>query len=214
MYNRKESNAMNKYNEYMKHKGHLERLYLSKSLINNKCPMVPSFFKKEIKNKRIEVEYNYKINQENHNFYKKLIQVVKTNSKYGSLLKIPSKCPAFERKDKIQIKKFKNIINENLLFYKILKRSKSTLDNTKKEKDFLNSRYYKNNISNNRSISNPNIKFATYRQFTNNIKKNLKRKLYINKSINNFDNTYLYNKNKNKKINFPMTYKGNVSMGF
>ena len=49
MYNEIHSNPMNKFNQFMKHKGHLQRLYLSKSVINNKCPIIPSFFKNEKK---------------------------------------------------------------------------------------------------------------------------------------------------------------------
>ena len=194
MLNEKANNPMNKFNQYLKHKGHLERIYLSKSIINNKCPKIPSFIKKGLINKGIENEKKFRIKNDNNVMYKKLIYVVNSKSKYNHLLNIPSKCPAFERKDKIQIKRFKNIIKENNLFYKILKRSRSTYDNIKIEEDYMNSRYYKNNICKNNSMSNPNINFVNYRQFSINLKNILKDKIF-NRTINYSDCK------KNKSIN-------------
>ena len=194
MLNEKANNPMNKFNQYLKHRGHLERIYLSKSLINNKCPKIPSFIKKGLINKGIENEKKFRIKNDNNVMYKKLIYVVNSKSKYNHLLNIPSKCPAFERKDKIQIKRFKNIIKENNLFYKILKRSRSTYDNIKIEEDYMNSRYYKNNICKNNSMSNPNINFVNYRQFSINLKNILKDKIF-NRTINYSDCK------KNKSIN-------------
>ena len=184
MYNEIHSNPMNKFNQFMKHKGHLQRLYLSKSVINNKCPIIPSFFKNGKKNKGTEIETRFKRTSENNALLKKLINISYTKSKYSPYMNIPTKCPAFERKDKIQIKKFKNITNENYSFYKILKRSKSSFNNLKLEEDYLNSRYYKNNICKNKATLNPNLIFATYRQFYNNVK-NIIRKKNINRTLNN-----------------------------
>ena len=213
MYNDKEHYPMKKFNEYVKHKGHLERLYLSKSLINNKCPKIPSIFKKDIKNRNKGNENKLQINKDNQNFYKKLVHIVNANSKYNSIKNIPSKCPAFERKDKIQIKRYKSIINENYLFYKILTKTKSTLDIVKNEKDYLNSRYYKYNICKNKSSSNPNIIFATYNQFNKNIKNAFKNKLLFNKTINYNDNSIsMIKKNKRKINNMSRVYKVNASV--
>ena len=194
MLNEKANIPMNKFNQYLNHKGHLERIYLSKSLINNKCPKIPSFIKKGIRNKGLENEKKYVIKKDNNVMFKKLINVVNSKSKYSLLSNIPSKCPAFERKDKIQIKRFKNILKENNLFYKILKRTRSTYDNAKNEEDYLNSRYYKNNICRNNSMSNSNINFVNYRQFSINVKNTLKDKIF-NRTINYSDCK------KNKSLN-------------
>jgi len=217
MYYSKDNNPMNKFNQYMKYKGHLERLYLSRSLINNKCPIIPSFLKRGLINKGLEIEKSFKVNNENNILYKHLMHILTSNSKYNPLLNIPAKCPAFQRKDKIQLKKYNSIIQENHSFYKILKKSKSTLDNTKIEKDFFNSRYYKNNISKNRVTSNPNLMFVTFKKFSNNCNEYIKHK-YFNRTINNFDNIKkknLTNHNKNIKINFSITFPNrNSSMGY
>ena len=61
MYYSKDNNPMNKFNQYMKYKGHLERLYLSRSLINNKCPIIPSFLKRGLINKGLEIENSFKV---------------------------------------------------------------------------------------------------------------------------------------------------------
>ena len=199
MLNEKANKPMNKFNQYLKHKGHLERLYLSKSLINNKCPMIPSFFKKGLKNKGNEIETQYKINNDNKMLLKKIINTVNSKSKYNKLNNIPSKCPAFERKDIIQVRKFKNIVDENYLFYKILRRTKSTLDNSKNEEDFFHSRYYKYNICRNNSISNPNLFFSSYRQFSKKVTITLKKQLF-NRTVNNSCNKLNKNESKRYKI--------------
>ena len=145
------------------------------------------------------------------------MHILTSNSKYNPLLNIPAKCPAFQRKDKIQLKKYNSIIQENHSFYKILKKSKSTLNNSKIEKDFFNSRYYKNNISKNRVTSNPNLMFVTFKKFNNNCNEYIKHK-YFNRTVNNFDNIKkknLTNHNKNIKINFSITFPNrNSSMGY
>ena len=179
----KANKPMNIFNQYLKHKGHLERLYLSKSLINDKCPMIPSFFKKGLKNKGNEIENQFKITNDNKVLFKKITNTMNSKSKYNKLLNFPSKCPAFEKKDMIQIKRYKNIIDENHLFYKILRRTKSTLGNSKNEEDFFHSRYYKYNICRNNSISNPNLYFSDYKQFSKKVKISLKEQLF-NKNIN------------------------------
>ena len=208
MLNEKANKPMNQFNQYLKHKGHLERIYLSKSLINNKCPIVPSFFQKGLKNKGKELENKFKITNDNKVLFKKIINTANSKSKYNQIFNTPSKCPAFERKDKIQIRRFKNIINENYLFYKILRKTKSTLDNSKNEEDYLHSRYYKYNICNNNSYSNPNLDFATYRQFHRNVKITFKDRLF-NKISKNFHNKNNQNENIRYKISL---YKANNRM--
>ena len=203
MYNGIHSNPMIKFNQFMKHKGHLQRLYLSKSIIDNKSPIIPSFLQKGIRNKGTEIERRFKINNDNNVLLNKLINIEHRKPKYKPYSRIPNKCPAFERKDEIQIKNFKNIINENYSFYKILKRSKSTFDSSKIEEDYLNSRYYKYNICKNKSTLNPNILFATYRQFDKNIKNALRKKC-INKNIN-------MNKIKNHNKRYESNIEDNIN---
>ena len=193
MLNEKANKPMNQFNQYLKHKGHLERIYLSKSLINNKCPIVPSFFQKGLKNKEKELENKFKITNDNKVLFKKIINTANSKSKYNQIFNTPSKCPAFERKDKIQIRRFKNIINENYLFYKILRKTKSTLDNSKNEEDYLHSR---------------NLDFANYRQFHRNVKITFKDRLF-NKISKNFHNKNNQNENIRYKISL---YKANNRM--
>lgn len=179
MYKSYDNNPMNKFNEFMKYKGHLERLYLSKSIINNKCPIIPSFFRK--KRKDIENENNLKLYSENHSLLNRIIRIVRAGSKYSPSKCVTTKCPAFERKDKILLKKIKNINEKNQTFYKAIKKSKSTLDINKSERDYFNSRYYKNNICKNKSTSNPNLKFVTFQEFNKKCNKIIKQKIINDK---------------------------------
>ena len=97
------------------------------------------------------------------------------------------------------MRKFRNIIDENYLFYKILRRTKSTLDNSKNEEDFFHSRYYKYNICRNNSISNPNLYFSNYRQFSKKVKITLKEQLF-NRTLNNSYKRLNKNENQRYKI--------------
>ena len=213
MLSEKYNNPMNRFNQYLKHKGHLERLYLSKSLINDKFPIIPSFFKNGVKNRGTILENKYKITNEHKSLFKRLKDVVNKQSKYSHSMNIPSKCPAFERKDKIQIKRFKNIIRENNSFYKILTRVKSSVDNTKNEEDYLHSRYLKKNIIKN-NISNPNLNFPKYRQYSKNMNHILREKSF-NRTMYSPD--IKKNRIQNKRFRITLTgfsSKSQVSIGF
>lgn len=189
MYYDKDNNPMNKFNQFEKYKGHIIRIALSKPIIDNKQPLIPSFFKNGVYNRGTKSEQKLKLRLENDNLFKRLVHAAKKNSQYSSL-NIPSKCPAFERKERIQLKKYRDIIERNHSFYKILKKSKSTFDVNKSEEDYFRTRYYKNNISKNRVINNPNLMFVSYRQFYKNIQNSINEK-EKNNSLKN---------NKNKKI--------------
>ena len=212
MYKAIDNNPMNKFNKFINHKGHIERLYTSKSVIKNKSPLIPSFILKGIKPKGLEKKF--KISYENENLFKKLVEIFKTNSKYNRLKIKPAKCPAFERKGYFQIKKIKDIIHENNSFYKVLKRSKSTMNYSKIENDFLNSRYYKKNISKNNVVHNPNLLFATYQEFNKNLKNRMKE--FVNQTTVSIRRRAGINQSSNnsKYLNKTKTFSGIKSMKY
>ena len=67
------------------------------------------------------------------------------------------KCPAFEKKEKIFIRRKNEIKKKNTNFFKSLLRTKSTYDNQKYRNDYLFSKYLSLRMSENSLIYNPNL---------------------------------------------------------
>ena len=194
-----EGSQVNKFNLLMVHKGHLERLILTKSTINNKRPLTPSFFKKRKKN-GIEREKELIIKQDNNVMYKKLYSISCHKSKCSSVENIPRKCPAFIKNKKRYIINQKKINKENELFGKILYRSKSTYSSNKIDESFFYNQYLKSNISQSKIHKNPNLKYITFGQFRKKIVNNMKNNSFYNNSNNSLIS------NKSEGIFYPFNF--------
>ena len=197
-----ENSQVNKFNLLMNHKGHLERLILSKSTLNNKRPLTPSFLKKRKKNV-MDKEKQLIIKQDNNVMYKKLYSILCHRSKYNSLENIPSKCPAFIKNQKLYLINQKKIKKENEHFGKILYRSKSTYNSNKINDDFVFNQYLKANISQSKVQKNPNLRYITFDQFRKRIYNNKKNNSFHNKS-----NSSLSIKRNEGKC-YPFNFKNN-----
>ena len=154
---------------FFAHKAHLEKLLHAKPVIQNDSPKIPSFFKKKISTKQSLISRRRKLCLENAQIFNRLLEINNSISNYSYKYK-PSYCAAFDKKKFIfnKIKKFKNRLQENSNLFSRLVKQKSHYPTQL----FLNINDYENYIRRNirrQRGDNPNIKYATFKQFKINI---------------------------------------------
>ena len=180
---------MNKFERFMNHKGHLERLAQSKKTINTKKPKTPSFFAKKKINPGYRLERAMKILYENKVLYGRMYNIHNKMSPYSAKMNIPSKCPAFILLPNQKYRERVVISNENKKLFKRLAYVKSSYNILSLANDYKYSQYLENNISKNNNRTNPNLNYITYENFN----KRIRSKSFINKErkkLNNFKNNY------------------------
>lgn len=232
MWNKFQGNSnMNKFEEFMQHKGHLERIALSKNCINNKEPMKPSFLKRKLINMGEKINLKFKISQENIALLHKLTEISKKNSKYAECLNVPSKCPAFDKLNYNRYLKICETQNENKKMHKRLISARPAYLSCKYLTDYQNKKQLENNIKRKRNEINPCLDFVTSKQFNRNLLKQIngyeisgiksfyqnknkfkvgKRVIIKNKSCyniirakENWDNNFSFNENNYEILNYP-----------
>ena len=209
---------MNRFERLMEHRGHLERLAQTKSVLNTKTPIIPSFISKKMVDPGSRMDRALKIKYENEIIYSRLKELLNKKSPYHPINTLPAKCPAYELLSYHRLKKNKNIRKENNKLHSRYMSAKPTYSTQKLNEDYSYSKYLQGNISQNKNYANPNLDFIGFQKFNKTLFGNnssIKKKnnnSSFNKSFefegscytarkNNYSN---YNKNdewfKNKKI--------------
>ena len=221
---RKNNLIISDFDNFFVHKVHLERLLNAKPHVQNKGPDLPYFMKYKLSIRETLRTKERKRNYENGILLSRLLKIDKSLSNYSKENK-PIYCPAFDKRKYTFNKKekMKDTKRENKNFFTRLYKQKSHYPT----KLFLELNYYENHIRGNikrQRNDNPNINYATFKQFKKNIiKKRYKLKRsnsagyigpsYYNNKIYNYNydtdtmtrNNYLDNGftsfNSNKNIN-------------
>ena len=175
---------MNKFERFMNHKGHLERLAQSKKTINTKKPKTPSFFAKKKINPGYRLERAMKILYENKVLFGKMYNIHNKMSPYSIKMNLPSKCPAFVSLPNQKYREKVVISNENKKLFKRLAYVKSSYNILRLANDYQYNQYLENNISKNNNRTNPNLNYITYENFN----KRIRSKSFINKTKKKWDN--------------------------
>ena len=186
---------MNRFERFMEHKGHLERLAQIKTGINNKTPKTPSFIAKRMINPGSRMERALKIKYENQVIYNRMHDLSNKLSPYNALKTKPSKCPAYELLTYHRLKKNIDIKYENNKLHNRYVSAKPTYYTNKLKKDYKYCQYLEKNISENNNRANPNINFISFKKFNENIincEKILKKRCNssINDSMEQFGSYY------------------------
>jgi hypothetical protein len=189
---------MNKFERFMNHKGHLERLAQSKKTINTKKPKTPSFFAKKKINPGYRLERAMKILYENKVLFGKMYNIHNKMSPYSAKMNLPSKCPAFVSLPYQKNREKVVISYENKKLFKRLAYVKSSYNILSLANDYKYNQYLENNISKNNNRTNPNLNYVTYENFNRRIRSNS----FINKTKKKWDNL---------KKNPPKGYTGQKS---
>ena len=177
---------MTRFERFMEHRGHLERLAQIKTGINNKQPKTPSFIAKGMINPGSRMERALKIKYENQVIYNRMYDLLNRLSPYNRLKTKPSKCPAYELLTYHRLRKNLDIKIENNKLHKRYVSAKPTYVTNKLKKEYKYCQYLEKNISENRNRANPNIEFIGFKKFNQNI-------INCNKFIKNRSNSSLNN---------------------
>jgi hypothetical protein len=161
---------MNKFERFMEHKGHLERLAQTKKVINTKNPLIPSFISKKMINPGSRMDRKLKINYENHIIYNRMHDISSKKSPYSACMNVPLKCPAYELITHHRLKKKCVILTENNKLYKRFTLAKPTYTTQQLAKEYEYSKYLQKNISENKNRTNPNLEFVTFSNFNKKIR--------------------------------------------
>ncbi len=169
---RKNNLLVNEKDKLFVHKVHLERLLHAKTTIKNKGPEIPYFMKNKLSKKEILRVKEKKRKYENSLIYSRLIDINNSFSPYSQVFR-PKYCPAFDKKKHFfeKIEKMKELNKHNKFLFNRFLNEKSFYP-TKlffRTNDFEN--YLKGIIK--KPFDNPNLKFATFSQFKNNIVKSI-----------------------------------------
>lgn len=194
---------MNKYERFMEHKGHLERLAQIRTGIDTKAPKLPSFLAKKFIDPGVRMEKNRQINYENRVIYNRMCDIHNHTSPYSACMNIPSKCPAYELLTYHRLKKQDDIHSENGKLHKKFVFSKPTYSHSKMNEEYKYIEYLEKNISENVNRINPNLDFVTYKKFDNNLQKEKNKKNKSNRNQSYKNNNY-YNKNQSANRTFDM----------
>lgn len=194
---RKNNLIINSYDNFFVHKVHLERILHAKPHIQNKGLEIPYFMKKKLSTKELLRSKNRKRWHENGIIYSRLLEIDNSISNYSRKNK-PIYCAAFDKKRYIfdKSEKMKNINKENKHFFTRLVKIKSHYPTQR----FIDSNYYENRNKRNIKIKrfdNPNIIFATFHQFKNNLTKKCAQ-LKKSHSVENIE----YNCGNNRRYNY------------
>ena len=209
---RKNNLIINDSDTFFVHKVHLERLLHTKTHIKNKGPELPYFIKNKLSIKESLRTKERKRLYENKILFSRLLDIDNSMSNY-SRYNQPVYCPAFDKRrytfDKKE--KAKNTKRQNKAIFTRLLKQKSHYPTDL----FLNLNNYVNHIRENikrQRNDNPNINYATFDQFKQNII-NKRYRLKKSCSIDYFEPVYSNNKrciynydtdiiNRNNKIDY------------
>jgi hypothetical protein len=173
---RKNNLIINDKDKLFVHRVHLERLLHAKTHIKNKGPEIPYFMKNNLSKKELMRVNERKRCYENALIFSRLLEINNSISPYSKTIR-PIYCPCFDKKkyDFNKTEKRKNLYKQNSFIFTRLIHEKSYYPTNR----FLNTNnfeiYLKDIIKRQRS-DNPNINFATFKQFKKNIKKSYKLK--------------------------------------
>ena len=173
---RKNNLIINDKDKLFVHRVHLERLLHAKTHIKNKGPEIPYFMKNNLSKKELMRVNERKRCYENALIFSRLLEINNSISPYSKTIR-PIYCPCFDKKkyDFNKTEKKKNLYKQNSFIFTRLIHEKSYYPTNR----FLNTNnfeiYLKDIIKRQRS-DNPNINFATFKQFKKNIKKSYKLK--------------------------------------
>lgn len=205
------SNHMNEWEQYNKHRQHLERLTQTKTMIDNKKPNKPSFLKNRKKKEEMKKERQSKIDYENRVLFNKMAELKVKPSPYTARCLLPTYCPALDRNSMHHNKymRFKTIKNDNEKLKKRFMSAKPTYLTNK----ILQEHNYKCNIT--KKHKNPNLQFTTFTGFQKNLKIRIERDLadakdYINKNRNIYNNNFSTSYNNYSKYNQTNIYDSHV----
>ena len=166
---RKNNLIINDQDNFAAHKAHLEKLFHIKSHIQNKGPEMPYFLKNKISTNHLLRSKEDKKCYENAIIFSRLLEIDSSKSYYNKT-KCPLYCAAFDFQkynfDKEE--KMRDTQRENQKIFVRLIKQKSHYP-TKK---FLNVNYIKNyykSIARRQRFDNPNINYATFNEFKDNI---------------------------------------------
>jgi len=190
---RKNNLIINDSDTFFVHKVHLERLLHTKTHIKNKGPELPYFIKNKLSIKESLRTKERKRCYENKILFSRLFEIDNSMSKY-SRYNQPAYCPAFDKRRYTFNKKekAKNTKRQNKAIFTRLLKQKSHYPTDL----FLNLNNYVNHIRENikrQRNDNPNINYATFDQFKQNII-NQRYSLKKSCSIDNFEPVYSNNK--------------------
>ena len=173
---RKNNLLVNEKDKLFVHKVHLERLLHAKTHIQNKGPEIPYFMKNKLSKREILRVREKKRCYENSIIFSRLLEINNALSPYSKSNQ-PVYCPAFDKKKHNfeKLEKQKAIYKHNQFLFNRLISEKPFYPTQRlfEISDFEN--YLRGNIRR-QHIANPNIRFATFKQFKKNIVRNYKLK--------------------------------------
>ena len=174
---RKNNLIINDHDNFFSHRAHLEKLLHAKPHVQNKGPKMPFFLKNKISTNHLLRSIEDKKCYENAIIFSRLLEIESSISNYNKI-KRPLYCAAFDKKkynfDKEE--KMRDTQRENAKLFIRLVRQKSHYP-TKGFLKLNNHKNYYKNIVKRQRFDNPNIDFATFNEFKNNLVQsyNLKR---------------------------------------
>ena len=173
---RKNNLIINDKDKLFVHRVHLERLLHAKTHIKNKGPEIPYFMKNNLSKKELMRVNERKRCYENALIFSRLLEINNSISPYSKTIR-PIYCPCFDKKkyDFNKTEKRKNLYKQNSFIFTRLIHEKSYYP-TNRLLNTNNFEIYLKDIIKRQRSDNPNINFATFKQFKKNIKKNYKLK--------------------------------------
>lgn len=173
---RKNNLIINDKDKLFVHRVHLERLLHAKTHIKNKGPEIPYFMKNNLSKKELMRVNERKRCYENALIFSRLLEINNSISPYSKTIR-PIYCPCFDKKkyDFNKTEKRKNLYKQNSFIFTRLIHEKSYYP-TNRLLNTNNFEIYLKDIIKRQRSDNPNINFATFKQFKKNIKKSYKLK--------------------------------------
>ena len=181
------------------HQHHLERLIQTKSKIDDKGMDIPNFLYYNLSKNKVKKDNIKKINHENTIIYNRMLSIAEKNSPYSLIETHPIYYPAFDKTKFNYDKKLKKneIDKQNKYYYSRFISVKPYYSTKKllKQNDFY--RYLEKGMKR-VDLFNPNLSFVSFKQFKNNIYKEIKimnmKKSHSSKNIFTFNR---FNTNNN-----------------
>ena len=211
---RKNNLLINEKDKLFVHKVHLERLLHAKTHIQNKGPEIPYFMKNKLSKKEILRVEEKKRCYENSIIFSRLLAINNSLSPY-SKSNMPIYCPAFDKKlhnfDKIEKKKA--IIKHNQFLFNRLINEKAFYPSQHffEVNDFEN---YLRSCIKRQHFDNPNIRFATFKQYKKNIVRNYKLKRCNSAKMFRPLGQIKYEKEESKNNNFDFNWSKNNNINY
>ena len=173
---RKNNLIINEKDKLFVHRVHLERLLHAKTHIKNKGPEIPYFMKNNLSKKELLRVKERKRCYENALIFSRLLEINNSISPYSKTIR-PIYCPSFDKKkyDFNKTEKRRNLYKQNSFIFSRLIHEKSYYP-TSRLLNTNNFEIYLKDIIKRQRSDNPNINFATFKQFKKNIKKSYKLK--------------------------------------